>query len=388
VESREDLEAVVAAIRAIYLPWVEAAAERIQDHVLSAGHPRAGDHPPKSAHYSKGDCILFSDGLRFDVAQELGRALEERGLQVTAGTSWQGPPTVTATCKPAAAPFASKIGGDTGDNEFVPHVVESGDILTPYRFRKLLEESGYQVLGKEETGDPKGLAWCEHGDLDHAGHQEGARLVRRIPEVVRDLCGRVSELLAAGWKRVHVVTDHGWLLVPGGLPKKELPKYLAETRWGRCSLLKDSSASPSLVVPWRWCGEVRVAMPRGVSTYKSSMEYAHGGLSLQECLVPELTVSRGSASDAAVNITEQTWVGLRCRVMVEGGNPKMLVDLRTKTAVADSSLAAGGKPLSETGKVSLFVEEDSFEGMAAVLVVVDESGNLVSKETTTVGGES
>ena len=388
VETREDQAAVAAAVRAVYLPWVEAAAERLQDLVLREGYPGAGVPPTRPHRYGKGDCILFSDGLRFDVAQALVSALEGHGMKVTSGMSWQGPPTVTATCKPAAAPIAPKVSGDTSDNEFVPQVAGSGESLTPYRFRKLLEESGYQVLGKEETGDPKGRAWCEHGDLDHTGHQEGARLVRRIPEMVRDLCSRVAELLDAGWKRVHVVTDHGWLLVPGGLPKKELPKYLAETRWGRCSLLKDSTASPPLVVPWRWCGEVRVAMPRGVSTYKASMEYAHGGLSLQECLVPELTVSRGAATEAAVTISELTWRGLRCRVTVDGGSPTMLVDLRTKPAVPGSSLAAGGKPLAESGKVSLVVEDDSAEGMAAVLVVMDEGGTVVAKMTTTVGGES
>jgi len=28
-----------------------------------------------------------------------------------------------------------------------------------------------------------------------------------------------------------VVTDHGWLLMPEGLPKVELPAYLAATKW-------------------------------------------------------------------------------------------------------------------------------------------------------------
>ena len=35
--------------------------------------------------------------------------------------------------------------------------------------------------------------------------------------------GRIRELLDAGWKRVDVVTDHGWMLLPGGMEKVELP---------------------------------------------------------------------------------------------------------------------------------------------------------------------
>ena len=37
---------------------------------------------------------------------------------------------------------------------------------------------------------------------------------------------RITELLHSGWTRVKVVTDHGWLMAPGGLPKIELPKHL------------------------------------------------------------------------------------------------------------------------------------------------------------------
>lgn len=44
---------------------------------------------------------------------------------------------------------------------------------------------------------------------------------------------QIRSLLDAGWGQARMVTDHGWLLVPGGMPKTELAKYLAATRWGR-----------------------------------------------------------------------------------------------------------------------------------------------------------
>src|SRR3546814_2915340 len=52
---------------------------------------------------------------------------------------------------------------------------------------------------------------------------------------------RIAELCEAGWKHIRIVTDHGWLLMPGGLPKSELPRHQTETRWGRCAVLKDSA---------------------------------------------------------------------------------------------------------------------------------------------------
>ncbi len=65
---------------------------------------------------------------------------------------------------------------------------------------------------------------------------------RAIPAHLDDLAKAIPRLLNAGWKQVWVVTDHGWLLLPDGLPKAELPARLTETKWGRCAVLKDAVA--------------------------------------------------------------------------------------------------------------------------------------------------
>ena len=388
VERKADVAAVTAALRAVYRPWVEAAAERLQSLVAKQGFPGPQESgKTKALKPTRGECLFFADGLRFDVGQVLREELEAHGMEVAVNSHWQGLPTVTGTCKPAVSPIADQIAGKAADEQFLPSLAATGESLSTHRFRKLLEAADLQVLGKEDTGDPAGKAWCEHGDLDHAGHQEGARLARRIGEQVRELRERITELLDAGWRQVRVVTDHGWLLLPGGLPKVELPGYLAETRWGRCAILKDTAAPTYLVVPWRWSADLRVALPPGISSFKANKEYSHGGLSLQECLTPELVVTRSDGGGADVTISEVTWHGLRCRVLLEGACSGLCVELRTKPAVAESSLAGGGKRVRDDGKVSLVVEDDSTEGMVAVLVVVSSGGAVVSKLTTTVGGE-
>lgn len=387
VERIEDVAVTTAAIRAVYLPWIEVTAERLQNFVERDGFPVRGEAAWNPITPVEGECLLFADGLRFDVGQALREALEAQGMLVSVSAIWQGLPSVTATCKAAASPIADLVIGKEGDGDFLPSVAETGEPLTANRFRKLIEGIGIQLIGGEETGDPKAKGWCEYGDLDHAGHQEGARLARRIGEQVRALRERVTALLDAGWKQVRVVTDHGWLLMPGGLPKTDLPAYLAETRWGRCAILKHSAAPTPLVVPWRWSADISVALPPGVSSYKANTEYTHGGLSLQECLTPQLVVTRTSERTAEVSIREISWMRRRCRVEVTGAAFGMSVDLRTKAALAASTLAQGGKPLDGDGKASLVVQDDSAEGMAALVVVINADGAVVSKATTTVGGE-
>jgi hypothetical protein len=198
---------------------------------------------------------------------------------------------------------------------------------------------------------------------------------------------RVTELKEAGWTRFRIVTDHGWLLVPGGLPKSELSKFEAETRWGRCAVLKDSSHGTPLTFGWDWCKDVQIAFAPGISNFMAGEVYTHGGLTLQECLVPVLElVTGGAASLVKVDITKIVWTGLRCKVEVASTptTDKLSVDIRTKAALADSTLVAHVRAL-ENGKVSLAVEDDSNEGIAAFVVVLDATGNVVQKKPTTVG---
>jgi hypothetical protein len=270
--------------------------------------------------------------------------------------------------------------------EFEPRILADGKPLSGYNFHKLLSEHGVQPLDRHETGDPQGQAWTESGDLDHYGHEHGVRLARDLDTQLSQVVERVGELIDAGWKRIRIVTDHGWLLMPGGLPKSELPKHQTETRWGRCAVLKAGAYGTPLTFGWDWCKDVQVAYAPGVSNFIAGAEYAHGGISLQECLVPVLLLEGAGAggADAAVMIQSVTWRGLRCTVVVEGGATGQRVDIRTKAALASTSLAASVKAV-DGGKASLAMADDECMGAAAVVVVLGADGAVLQKKATTVG---
>jgi hypothetical protein len=385
VNSKADTDAVGGALRAIYVPWLENSALRFQELVKAEGglpHP-AG---PKDADASPdGVCTVFVDGLRYDVAMQLNSRLAELG-KVTASAMWTSMPSVTASGKAWASPVAQWVSGKKGDEDFAPSVAADGKPLSTHNFRKLLADHGFQVLDKHENGDPAGKAWVECGDLDHYGHAHGLRLARDMQTQLDQIVERLTELNESGWARFRIVTDHGWLLVPGGLPKSELPMFEAETRWGRCAVLKDSSHGTPLTFGWDWCKDVQIAFAPGITNYHAGEVYSHGGLSLQECLVPvlELVVAGGAASTVKVDISKVTWTGLRCKVEVSPALAGLRVDIRTKAALADSTLVANVRVL-ENGKASLAVDDDANEGTAAFVVVLDAAGIVVQKKPTTVG---
>ncbi|HYT88221.1 MAG TPA: BREX-1 system phosphatase PglZ type B [Gemmataceae bacterium] len=380
VRATEDVGAVREAILALYEPWLRDTTELFQKLFPASDGPK----PPAASSVDKGVCVLFADGLRYDVGQKLRAALTGRGFTVEAGWHWAAVPPVTPTAKPAVSPVADLLTGTPSGEGFCPQIAASGKKLTNDRFHGLLQGRDYQILKGEAMGDPTGRAWTESGRIDRTGHEQGWELARRIEEEVQGLAERTAALLAAGWKEVRIITDHGWLLLPGGLPKVELAKVVAQDRWGRCAVLKPDSTVSVPQGVWHWSKGVWVALAPGISCFVAGKEYAHGSLSLQECLVPQLKVL-ASRSPVSAKIKSVKWVGLRCRVAVEGTVTGLQVDLRTRLADAGSSVAAP-RPVTADGTAAFPVEDDH-EGAAVTVVLLSADGQVIDRRPTTVGGE-
>ena len=387
VTTKVDVDAVSAALRAVYLPWLDECAKRLQEAAKASGGLRGqAAATPGAVGPVPGTCTIFVDGLRYDVATRLQSLLSELGT-VNLDGAWTSMPSVTASGKAWCSPVANAITGGRDDTEFQPRVAADGKPLSTHHFRKLLSDHGVQFLDKHETGDALGAAWTEAGDLDHYGHAHGIRLARDMDVQLAQVVERVVELQQAGWIKFRIVTDHGWLLLPGGLPKSDLPKHQAETRWGRCAVLKDSAHGTPLTFGWDWCNDVQVAYAPGVSCFVAGRDYAHGGISFQECWVPVLSLeaTASTASQVKATIDSVTWRGLRCVVAVTSTALDLSTDIRTKPAQASSSLIASPKLLVD-GKANLAIADDDQEGAAAVVVILDAQGNIIQKIATTVGG--
>lgn len=376
----EDVRAVRSAARTVYRPWLEGIVGAFQD-AFSVSEPdsyEAGS-PPEVTH---GTCLIFVDGLRFDLARRLGTMLEQKGMDVKVEPRLTALPSVTATAKPAISPAASEVVGGEG---FETVVRANGSKVTAQLLRRLVGDAGFQILGAEEPGDIAGRAWLEWGSIDEYGHTHGWRVAHDAATELRGLAERIAGLQEHGWQKVVVITDHGWLLMPGDLPKVELPEHLTEIRKGRCARLKAGSQTDQQVVSWHWNREVRVAVAPGIHCYEAGKEYEHGGLSPQECVVPVLTAT-GRASRATVIISEVRWRRLRCNVTIEGAAPGTRVDIRTKGGDPSTTLTAGGKEIGAEDEVSFLVEDADREDEAAIVVVMGPDDAVLAQTSTIVGG--
>ncbi|HRF47710.1 MAG TPA: BREX-1 system phosphatase PglZ type B [Anaerolineales bacterium] len=376
-------KAVVTAIRAVYLDWLERLAKMAQS--IAAEYPNTGPRTCRTFAVETGTIYFFVDGLRMDVARLLEAQLIEAGYGVSFGTDWSALPTVTATAKRAWQPLARHLGGPLLSEGFDPVEQETEKALSHARFKQLLATERITFIDPDTTELGVECAWTESAAFDSHGHEGGAELAQRVKDDLAKVQQRIKDLFDAGWSRVQVVTDHGWLMVPGGMPKAELPKHLTQSKWGRCATLEPGAQSKYQATSWFWDSAEHVILAPGIACFTANMEYAHGGLTVQEALIPSLSITVGGGAPKSIALKSLKWSGLRLRAELDG-IAGCSVDIRRKAADPKSSLAKEPAPAkADTPQITLLVLDEEALGDPAHLVVLDANGEVVFKHTLTVG---
>lgn len=374
-------------VAALLVPWMDDSAKAFQQAVAQAPLEGKGGEPFVRA--GKGTCLLFADGLRYDLARLLEDRLRAAGHGCQLGHRWAALPSLTATAKPAVTPVAEAIVGETIPDDFTP-AFGSGKPANAGELRAEMKKAGYQVMLNDDPLHPEApdaRGWTEFGKIDELGHKLEERLAGSISGELDQLQHRIQQLLEAGWSSVRIVTDHGWLYCPGGLPKVDLPKYLTVNRGARCAAIKGNSQVQVVTAPWHWNSTQRFATPPGAACFNKTSYYAHGGLSIQECLIPDLTVSSGSGSTLRATIKSITWRKMRCNIEATTAGGGVTADLRLESP-AGQSVVANLKPVEADGHVSLVVEDDRYENAALVAVLLTEDGTVLAQRKTKVGASS
>ena len=386
---------IPSIVKHLLEPWLRDTATAFQEAVERTPLPRRGEQPLVEAR--EDECLVFVDGLRYELGRDLVGHLERRGCEVSPGHRWAAIPTVTATGKPAVTPVVDLVTGDTLGSKFQPAIGTDGDQSPPRPalaadIRQAMKNRGYQIVGDGTLDLPLAAGargWLETGKIDRFGHDHDAlTFARLVADELDRVAQRIVGLLDAGWRSLRIVTDHGWLWLPGGLPMVTLPKHLTESKWARCAVVSGDSTPDVPRHPWHWNADEWFATPPGIACFSTRDEYAHGGLSVQECLIPDIRVERTARSAIAVTIRSITWRRLRCYVEVEvRGTDPVTADLRLETPSGDS-VAQMAKQVQDDGSVSLVLASDEHEEKTLVLVVTSPDGRILSQQPTRVGEDT
>ena len=256
--------------------------------------------------------LVLADALRFEMAQELSQMLEDSG-QVTLDPALATLPTLTKVGMAALVPGAGHGLDLVEQGQRVLPVVQGGDPLRNLADRWARYTAAYgDRVGRITLDDCIGataqklqnlversdLLLLLSQDLDEVGETDrvyrAADLMSRILDNLHRCIRRLSN---AGVQEFVVVADHGFLLRDDITDAMKLDKPGGELveEHRRCTLGRHLARGDHHVVlkstDLGLGGDLELAFPRGVNVFKvsgGSLAYLHGGLSIQECLVPVL----------------------------------------------------------------------------------------------------
>jgi hypothetical protein len=382
VKSEKDKKAVKAIIKVIYQPWLELITNQFQTLVSANTDIFTKQKAKDEQEYF----VLFVDAFRYELAEEFCQRLKKLKYKFDLISNWSAIPSLTPTAKPSVSPIAKSVSNNSEIIEFRPQLSNGKDLQTA-AFRDQLSANGYKFISNSDDVDALVKSWQEIGEIDTKGHEEQSDMVKRIDELFEQVLETIDTAFDKGVKRIKIVTDHGWLLLPGGLPKTQLNSGLAETRWGRCAIMKEGTSTDLLHLPWRWNPNIFIAYAPGINFFKVNEEYAHGGISMHECLVPELVIENPNAQNIDAEIKLVKWVNLKCSIETKDIPDGFKIDIRTKYNDTSSSVldvSSKSKKIIDN-KVTLLID-DTYEFQSATIVLMDENDRILNKKPTTIGG--
>ena len=169
--------------RTIYEPWLDASSRHFQD--LLHKQPAEARKAVGSVKGEKDTCILFVDGLRFDLCGRLAEVLESRSLSTKLRHRLAPLPTVTATAKPAATTIAMEIKASNGE-DFTPLYL-NGDWIEVGDGTSFERANGEHMAWRrwismrpEFQPALEAGGWTECGLIDSIGHSLQSELVYQL----------------------------------------------------------------------------------------------------------------------------------------------------------------------------------------------------------------
>lgn len=383
----------------VYGTYTRVLAERWQGLVVKDGSWPPANVGPLQTDFFKDQvrdalvlegrvAVIVSDALRY----EAGAAWAERlGQQGAAGTK------VQAVCSPllSALPSYTQLGMAallphralelnpgthevSSDGQSTKGTANRGKILSA-AVPGALALTSAEAQGEEgrQALQTAPLAYIYHDVIDHTGDDLGTegQVMGAVERAMDELDALVRRLLQCGFDVVLVTADHGFLYQEGAdVPEVEVPGLGIITAGGDAHHSRRFVAAPDLphtegLVEFPaerlgLAGSYEVGFPTGTGRLKlkaSGKRFVHGGMTLQETVVPLVRVKRAQAGAAAQPVGAQ--IRVLGSTVIAGGSVRFIV-YQTEPAGPGASPAtvraalwdADGRCVSEVRELRLASE--------------------------------
>lgn len=277
------------------LPGVPSVTQRITQAVWAARGRRS---------------VIIVDALRYDCALAIKDLLHDQVVDVEPLVAML--PTVTPVGMTALLPIEpSRLTVEVKGNSIHPRV-DGRDTSVRENRLALLRAMGADcreivdvesaTLRPADAGEL--LVVFGHDEVDSMGHGQAENLIRHVFLEIDRLARLVRKLHRWEYTDVHIVTDHGFVLLDESKLPSEVP---CDRAW--CHVLKERFALvpadadvPLVRLPFPWDSTMMVAVPPGMAFFRAEKSFSHGGAALQELVIPHLTSHAKTTTNKPIGV--------------------------------------------------------------------------------------
>jgi PglZ domain len=315
-EEHEGLERLVTTARSAY----QKLAERLQTEFIrlveDEGWPASGARLLRNSQVfdrevgpslDAGQRVAYFlvDSLRYELAVELEKQLSDNHVVKLLPVCAQLP-TYTEVGMASLMPGADTALSLAVKDKTLVTMLNGALATTPAtRFAYLKSKKGDLcqdmelddlIRQKKLKIDNVRLLVVRTRDIDTIAHGSPHQILEIIPTLIRQIIRGISKVEVAGFQRAVIATDHGFILIreeeAGNLARPPAGNWLVEK--ARCLLGEGYPDSANLVLKREHVGIrgefTQYAVPKALVPYERGNLYFHEGLSLQECVLPCLSV--------------------------------------------------------------------------------------------------
>lgn len=353
--------------------------ERMNQDLLKSWFAHYGEYQESQKGYlvnlikntSKKIAIIVGDGVRYEVADSVASRVTS-DISVDKKFMYAGLPSETEHNMSALY---------TTDGEIIAEKKE--------REKKLSDETGKDITYMqldEVNGTTDGeILVLTYKDIDDAGENMQQGMLRLVDEFEDILVEKIQLLLHLGYKEVHLVTDHGFVLtgileesdkiptddISGG--KKVSERYIRS--------VDEQSGSKYISIEEHYENYNYVNFAKSSRPFVSTGKYgySHGGFTPQEVVIPNFVFTYNKQNQMDVDITNKKDLidiaGNILTVKFSSGEAKDVLSYQRKVRVL---LYVGDKIVDKSSIISISpgsqekVELSLDSATEGVVVIIDE----------------
>ena len=333
---------------------------------------------------------LMVDALRYELGLELHKLLSEDS-PAEISTVCAPFPTITKVGMASLLPGASNgLHLSVSDNEIVPSLSANSVTNVTQRMQVFAAKYGDRftemqlsefLKSKASVKETVDLIVLRSNEIDSHLELNPSALLGFVKQSFQQIRGAVSKLKRLGFNEVIIVTDHGFVLssAPSHGNVCQRPQgqwiYNAHERMLLGNGIADDFnilfASTTLGAD---TSVPLMATPKSLSAYRAGLNYFHGGVSLQEAIVPMIVVKLDSSQNVLTS----------CQVQIsyKGGAKR----ITTRIPVLDVTLTVDDI-FSQEISVELLIEAHDANGKVVGEPRGAETVNQLTSTITLTSGQ-